>query len=112
MAASIGLGSSISNGIFGAVTESAGVSTTFWWLAAFGCGALALLVFVVKDLHDYQATNNSENTSFFGLFDPSPTSVCRPSDPNAYSNPNPTFGAIEPAAPKTEESSDIVSVDF
>jgi MFS family permease len=66
MAASIGMGSSISNGIFGAVTEASGVNTTFWWLAAMGCIAVALLVVFIEDLHDYEATNNAENISFWG----------------------------------------------
>jgi len=65
MAACIGAGASISNGVFGAVTESNGVDTTFWSLAAIGCVALAILIWCVDDLHDYVATGNPENTTFW-----------------------------------------------
>jgi len=56
MAACIGMGGSLSNGIFGRVTEDSSVDTTFWWLAVFGAIAVALLLVAVQDLHDYDVT--------------------------------------------------------
>lgn len=65
MAACIGMGASISNGIFGAVTESEGVNITFWCLSAFAGAAVIMLLLFVKDLHDYEATYNAANLTLF-----------------------------------------------